>query len=239
VEFLREALAHSSGRTPAKVDKTFIVQSWRQNQENTTYDAVHLPMPDPEDSDIHEMQSFEDLAQEAINSPEKQIDPYLEIDDMEDEEDDKADDEHDPTKRLSRYGKLVVEAPAYQWLLASLKREYQLTCAEPNIMKTIRQGIIQYLPSPRKISRSRSADAYRVTFQVNWDSLAFLSEQGHREDADKVIETVVALTGSSRDAQAQTCIEYLCQTWPQTGKHIMNLIKIVMRKSDKQHYCKW
>jgi hypothetical protein len=194
-------------------------------------------MPDLEDSGIHRTQNFEDPGQEAINPLDKHIDPYLENDDVEDEEDDNVDDGRDPTNRLSRYGKLVVQAPAYQWLLASLKREYQLTCAEPNIMKDIRQEIIRYLPAPRKISRSRSAEAYRVTFQVNWDSLAFLSEQGHK-DPDKVIETVVALTGSNRDAQAQTCIEYLCQTWPQTGKHVMDLIKIVMRKSDMPHHCK-
>jgi hypothetical protein len=218
VESLREALAPPPGRPSAQVDKTSMVQSWQQDQEDTTYDAVDLP------------KNLEDPGQEAINPLEEQIDPYVENGDVE--------DGNDPTNRLSRYGKIVVQAPAYQWLIASLKREYQLTCAEPNIMEAIRQEIIRYLPPPRKISRSRPAEAYRVTFQVSWDSLAFLSEQGHKEDPDKVIETVVALTGSNGDAQAQTCIEYLCQTWPQTGEHVMNLIKIVMRKSDKQHYCK-
>ena len=213
MEYLKEALSPPPDRPLAQVDKISLVQNWRQDQEDTTYDVVDFATQD------HKTQSFEDPGHHA--SPRK--------------EDDDEDDEDDLANHYSLYGRLVVEAPAYQWLLASLKREYQLTLAEPNVMEAIKQEIIRYLPPSRRINRNRSAEAYRITFQVHWDPMTFIHEQGYAGDPQLILETAVTITGSTRDAQAQTCVEYLSQTWPHTGKYIIELIKTVMDKREQLH----
>jgi hypothetical protein len=153
VESLKEALSPPLSKPVEQIDKVSLVQNWRQDQEDTTYDAVDFSIQSLGDGGMHETQSFKDPGYETV--------------DVED------------SNRLSRYGKLVFEAPAYQWLLASLKREYQLMPAESNIMEAIKQEIIRYLPPSREISRSRSAEAYRITYQLHWDSIAFIQEQGY------------------------------------------------------------
>ncbi|KAF3314749.1 hypothetical protein TWF173_004559 [Orbilia oligospora] len=39
----------------------------------------------------------------------------------------------------------------------------------------------------------------------------------------------------AEDAQALTCVEYLCQTWPSTGKYIIELVKDVIDESEILH----
>ena len=46
---------------------------------------------------------------------------------------------------------------------------------------------------------------------------------------DEAVEIAITLTGSSKDAQALTCTQYLCQTWPSAGEYTMRLVKDVLR----------
>ncbi|KAF2789972.1 hypothetical protein K505DRAFT_340816 [Melanomma pulvis-pyrius CBS 109.77] len=78
------------------------------------------------------------------------------------------------------------------------------------------------------------------------------SEPNHKEDIrrvilgllppcnrpEEVVEKAITLTGSAEDAQAQTCAEYLSQTWPSTGKLIVLLLKDVISSGPGQrHTC--
>ena len=81
-------------------------------------------------------------------------------------------------------------------------------------MEIMRQKIIRFLPSPRKVSRKTSAEAVRMTYKVQWDPLAFVKEQGYAGEVGRAIEIAITLTGSLKDAQALTCEQYLYQTWP-------------------------
>jgi hypothetical protein len=55
------------------------------------------------------------------------------------------------------------------------------------------------------------------------DPSAFVREQEYREKPDEVVEITITLTGSAKDAQALTCAQYLCQTWPSVGRHTVGL----------------
>ncbi|KAK3944432.1 hypothetical protein QBC46DRAFT_404341 [Diplogelasinospora grovesii] len=50
-----------------------------------------------------------------------------------------------------------------------------------------------------------------------------------RKDIATVIADVITLTGSSTDAQALTCEQYLRQTWPATGGHFLRALQGVLR----------
>ncbi|KAH8803460.1 hypothetical protein F5884DRAFT_712243 [Xylogone sp. PMI_703] len=141
------------------------------------------------------------------------------------------------TLQLFSYRDFICKAPAYEWLLASLHRELLLTPAEPNHMEAIKQAIIKTIPSSHKISRKKSAEAYKIIFEIQWDPLTFINEQSYKE-LYRAVENVITLTGSAKDAQALTCAQYLHQTWPLTGYHIIQLVKNVLNsRPGNQHTC--
>jgi hypothetical protein len=106
--------------------------------------------------------------------------------------------------------KSFFETPTYKWLIANIEREC-LTPSNPNLHGRIKIMILDSLYGRYPFS------PLIVTYKCNWDLMAFLREQGYKEEPATAIKTSITLTGSDVSAQAQTCIQYLCQTWPSTG----------------------
>jgi hypothetical protein len=141
---------------------------------------------------------------------------------------------------LLAFRDFIVNSPAYEWLLTSLRKEALLAPPNPNSMLAIRRDIINSLPPSHRLSRNRPAEAYKITFDIGWDLLAFVREQSYEEKPEEVVEKVITLTGSVRDAQALTCEQYLCQTWPSAGKCIIQLVKDVVQDGPgHRHTCKF
>ena len=107
-------------------------------------------------------------------------------------------------------------------------------------MDAISQKIIQYLPLSHRVSRRKSAEAYEITFVTKWDLLAFFDDQMYKERPDEAVKTAITLTGSAKDAQALTCAQYLCQTWPSAGHHTIQLVQDVLNSvPGNQSTCKF
>jgi hypothetical protein len=141
---------------------------------------------------------------------------------------------------LHAYRDFILNSPAYEWLLANLRRETLLAQADPNSMLAIKREIINSLPSSHRVSRKRPAEAYKVTFDIGWDPQAFVREQNYEEEPEEVVAKAITLTGSAMDAQALTCEQYLCQTWPSAGECVIRLVKDVVKGGpDHRHTCKF
>lgn len=140
----------------------------------------------------------------------------------------------------SVYREQIVGTPAYQWLLAELKKEMLLELESCEAVHAIRDTIASSLPLSRKVSASRPIEILQLTFEIPWDLKAFLDEQRFLEypkeattikklmDPSKVIEKAATITGSAKDAQALTTEQYLRQTWPTTGEWILKVVKDVV-----------
>jgi hypothetical protein len=192
-----------------------IVGNWFQKLE----DHVH---PD------HEIHDFNEAS----------VDDLMNLDSNEEAKEEGNEETNMPG--LSAYRDFIFKAPAYEWLIASLRRECLLTLAELNSMEAIRREIISSLPSSHEVSRKKSAEAYKMTFGIEWDPLAFVKEQEYREEPDEAVEIAITLTGSAKDAQALTCAQYLRQTWPSAGEHTIRLVKDVLRSGPgHRHTCKF
>ncbi|EHK47314.1 hypothetical protein TRIATDRAFT_181283, partial [Trichoderma atroviride IMI 206040] len=126
------------------------------------------------------------------------------------------------------YLKFLTSSGAYQELIAQLRREFHLVPAELDIMREIREKIMSSLPSPRKISRKLSLRSCQAVFQLDWDIIEFFNTQGYPKEPHDVFESVITITGSFKDAQAATCAQYIEQTWPITGKIVIQLIKDIL-----------
>jgi hypothetical protein len=209
-----------------------VMSNWHQNLEDPEDDVPPdiMPLEDvmsngPPEPDIHDINeaTIDQLIGQEYNE----------------EADEEENEEINKPEHLA-YRDFIFKAPAYEWLLASLRREFHLASAEPNSMNTIRRKIIYSLPSSHKVSRKKSAEAYKMTFGIEWDPLAFVKEQEYREKPDEAVEIAITLTGSAKDAQALTCAQYLCQTWPSAGEHTIRLVKDVLRSGPgHRHTCKF
>ncbi|KAL2824339.1 hypothetical protein BJY01DRAFT_256478 [Aspergillus pseudoustus] len=133
--------------------------------------------------------------------------------------------EHYDDTDLAAYRNFILQSPAYKWLLGRLLKETHLDTAEASIMVAIRQRIIAALPVSRNISRKRSSEIHKVTFDIDWDPIRFITAQRYEGDPAEAVERCITLTGSINHAQALTCGEYLRQTWPFSGHYMVEVLK--------------
>jgi hypothetical protein len=169
------------------------------------------------------------------NSEEQRDDPPEDI--LDDGEDNFDEADHD-LPELPAYKEFICKAPAYEWLLQSIRKELLLNVAEANVRANIRQTILDCLPKTHRVSRKESPNIHTATFTVEWDPCSFLQEQEYSESPEEVVERAIAITGSHKDAQATTIVQYLSQTWPTTGIHLLSLTKeVVQGVPNRAYFC--
>jgi hypothetical protein len=127
------------------------------------------------------------------------------------------------------YHSLVSKSSAYEWLLGRLRVELKLIPTGPNTMESIRTTILASLLPVWRISDKRPPQPAKASFEMDWDPIGFIAEQDYLLAPEEVIETALTLTGTLEDAQATTCVEYLRQTWPRTGEHTLQLVKLTLQ----------
>ncbi|KAF4439493.1 Pfs domain-containing protein [Fusarium austroafricanum] len=163
----------------------------------------------------------------AYPEPFGQPDEPEELEEMDElEEVDGSEDVTD--SRLRRYRELIVEAPAFKWLRARLQNKLGLASMEPRSWERIGNMIWSALPSSSRISKSMPSQRCRALIVLDWDLFEFFRYQGYARLPHEVFEDIITLTGSSIDAQATTCAEYLRQNWPSTVEDIVALMKAVL-----------
>lgn len=145
-------------------------------------------------------------------------------------------DNHLP--ELAAYKKLISSSPVYEWLLGSIRRELNLHPAEPNAQDAVRNKILDSLPSSRTVSRYDQPRIYQAKFILKWDPMAFVKEQEYDKGKDGFIGNIITITGSSQDAQAMTCLQYLHQTWHFYGANILQLVEAtLLNEPGYEHIC--
>jgi hypothetical protein len=137
-----------------------------------------------------------------------------------------------PQNSFEKYYDAAIRTPAFEWLVSILKREKSLDPSMLDKMRSFSAQIMENLPVSL-ISRKR-VQIYKATYIAEWDIWSFLREQSYDEPPELAIEGAIVLTGSVGSAQALTCGEYLRQTWPTNGDHIMRLLKKVVESSHAQ-----
>jgi hypothetical protein len=150
--------------------------------------------------------------------PEQKIEEYSSLEDMSD----------------INYDVLISTSSAYEWLLSRVRNILTLALADPDHMGRIRRCILRALPTDYRISAKTPPKALTATFELDWDPIAFFDEQEYTEQNWHAIGAAITLTGSLGSAQAMTCAEYLRQTWPSSGEHLLHLMERVIRNSPNQ-----
>ena len=137
-------------------------------------------------------------------------------------------------KGLQQCRDIIINSPAYAWLLSSIRRDQYLMPSQPNLMGAIRQEIISSMLTSSDLSTPAPLETYKMTFITRWDLQVFLEEREFAEDPEHVIHFALSLTGSTDLAQALPCGQYMSQTWPETGTALLRLICEVVHSPDAE-----
>jgi hypothetical protein len=60
---------------------------------------------------------------------------------------------------------------------------------------------------------------------MDWDLPNFLRGQGYDTILEIAVEHAITVTGSSSNAQALSCMDYMCQTWPLSGREVVRVLQ--------------
>ena len=149
--------------------------------------------------------------------------------DGDDDEDEAGVDDY----RLELYRNVVANSTAFQWLLCRLHREASLTISEASSLTAISTQIRQVLYSRREnrlVSSRKGPAKCSVVFQSDWNPLAFICDQGFKEEPERAIEDAIVIAQSTNGyVEAMPCSEYVSRTWPLFGEHVMELLKHTVR----------
>lgn len=140
-----------------------------------------------------------------------------------------SDDEDEmPLPNIEEYEQFIPESIAYKWLLSKIKCHTQLAVQDggspADIGDYIRTQILSQ-QSLRNVSRLAPPTWTELCFSLDWDPLKFIQGQEYSISPDKVLDHIVCLTGTWKQAQAMTVAEYMEQTWPLTNKPLRYLLK--------------
>ncbi|KAL7948488.1 hypothetical protein V8C42DRAFT_314623 [Trichoderma barbatum] len=147
-------------------------------------------------------------------------------------EEDLDDDGEYPLEDFTPYRKAVTKDPAFNCIIERLGSELDLPTIDSPAIKGISRRILEKILPLQSKSRGHTSRNFKATFSVEWDIFAFVQEQEYCEHAADVIPKVITLTGTFNEVQATTCEEYLCQTWPTMGCHLLHTIQSALRVYD-------
>lgn len=135
---------------------------------------------------------------------------------------------------FGEYLEFISSTKAYRWLLGRLQREVRSTTKGEDAMTHIRDTVVSSFHSVRRISRKPPMATHCAIFELEWNVLDFLESQDYNDANHEVFDNIITLTGSSSDAQASTCAQYLSQTWPVTGNNMVEFVKAMLLNVKKR-----
>ncbi|OQV01785.1 hypothetical protein CLAIMM_07079 [Cladophialophora immunda] len=129
----------------------------------------------------------------------------------------------------NNYGNTTLAAKERQDTVVHGERLSELS--EENAIEAFGLAINKKLKSlPRfwEFNRKHAPLLCCMNFDVDWDPVSFIKGEGYDEAENEAIGNVLTITGTANNAQALTCLEYLIQTWPLSGPHIIEVVKAVI-----------
>ena len=92
----------------------------------------------------------------------------------------------------------------------------------------------------KAVNRGRGYDTAlcKGLFEVAWDLPGFINHE-YVQGVGLQLGSIITITGSSIDAQALTCAEYMRQVWPTTGAETLKALQESVYKGiGRSHKCK-
>ncbi|KAL3475573.1 hypothetical protein BJX99DRAFT_271076 [Aspergillus californicus] len=160
------------------------------------------------------------------------------MDDTDSEDMEEAERATDTLPEASIYKAFISGLPAFKCLLESIQNVLHRG-VPGDVATNIKEQILEYLPSTQRVSRREAPQRHTVEFTAEWDLCVFLREQEYLENLETAMERAITITGSPLNAQAATTTQYMTQTWPSSGIHLLHVLKQIVRDNfTRPHSCK-
>ena len=146
--------------------------------------------------------------------------------------------------RYQEVRSFLIDGPAYQWLLENARSSALLTERKGTILEEVTRMIDAKLSSMRT-SKTQRSQVFQANFNMDWDLPNFLRDQEYNTTLEIAVERAITITGSSSNAQALSCMDYVCQTWPSSGREVVRVLQKALissnvscsSKQSFQNYC--
>lgn len=89
-------------------------------------------------------------------------------------------------------------------------------------------------PILRRVSRRDGPPRCDMHYQGDWNPFVFLQEQDYGCAPAEALRKALTLTGIPDEAGGLSCEDYICRTWPQSGKAFLELMLLVLMSEGKQ-----
>ena len=123
-------------------------------------------------------------------------------------------DDSESTISYAEALEFLVSSGPWKRLLAVITTSLILTSREGTCISGISKRVL--LELSRLSRKPDSSDCHNAKFQLEWDPVKFLS-QCYPGNPNQDLAGVIVIVGDEVDAQATSCENYMCQTWPITG----------------------
>lgn len=133
---------------------------------------------------------------------------------------------------LDEYKELIYQDPCYAWLVSRLRRKTTLSTTKSNTLGYMKIHLQNFLQT-NSAFQEQVIEKSRMTFEIDWDILAFLHGQDYETPNEGAIAEVITLTGSEMRLQALSCGQYMEQVWPITGLQTLAMIQSLL--SNQEH----
>lgn len=126
---------------------------------------------------------------------------------------------------LKIYREIITKASAYQWLLSRIATADRLERRGPfNAQKAVKDYILNKVGLQKQFSRGKSP-RLNVSYYLDWNLSTFHTEQQYSCTVGQVLEQAITITGYGNDVLAATCLQYVSQTWGDTGVHLLHVLQ--------------
>ena len=138
-----------------------------------------------------------------------------------------AEQQPDEVREPPRYQEVrsfILDGPAYQWLLENARSSALLTERKGTALEAVSRKIDAAL-SLLRTQDSKPSPVFVTSFDMDWDLPDFLRAQEYDTTLEIAFERAITLTGFGNSAQALSCADYMCQTWPSSGCEVVRALQ--------------
>ena len=140
-------------------------------------------------------------------------------------------DEIQEPPRYQEVRSFLLDGPAYQWLIDNARSSALLTERRGTVLEAITREIDAVFSS-LKTPKSPYFQVVQAIFDMDWDLPNFLRNQEYGTTLEIAVERAITVTGSRSNAQALSCMDYMCQTWPSSGREVVRVLQMALRSLD-------
>ncbi|KAI0870665.1 hypothetical protein GGS24DRAFT_510668 [Hypoxylon argillaceum] len=199
---------------------TFAIEE-QETEEESQNPSIAMPIQDKMDLWNRKNDQLTEDPNSVVAQTHTENTDHIEFDQFPEDDDE---DFLEGFPEIQEYRQILLNSPAYSWLLKSAIIEVELEIPEgvDDARGKIRRKIIEFLGEPSRISQKDAPASQPIVFQLPWIR-DYLISQEYNMPLHQVFPRALVVVGVDDQSFVTNCSEYLETLWPDIGPQILNL----------------